>query len=68
MSRDGVPDFSDDPRRFDGLTQRRRERGLPTGRIEQEFLAAGACICGPDDDPDDHCPDCPLWRIETRGA
>jgi hypothetical protein len=33
MSRDGAPDFSDDPRRFAGLEQRRRERGLPTGRI-----------------------------------
>lgn len=24
------------------------------------------CICAPDDDPNDHRPDCPQWRIQTR--
>jgi hypothetical protein len=66
MSRRTGPDHRD-PDAFAGLTQRRRDRGLPTGRIEQGALAAGLCICGPDDDPNDHRRDCPLWRIETRG-
>jgi hypothetical protein len=32
--REPAPDFANDPDRFKGLTQRRRERGLPTGAVE----------------------------------
>lgn len=45
MPRRPPPDQRDDPRRFAGLTQRRRERGLPTGEVDP-------------DDPTQFCPDC----------
>lgn len=31
-------------------------------------LAKRECICTATDDPNDHRPDCPLWRIDTRSA
>jgi hypothetical protein len=35
MSRRSEPVKADDPKKFAGLTQRRREQGLPVGRIDR---------------------------------
>lgn len=41
----------------------------PEGRAGlSKRLAERECICTPADDPNDHRPDCPQWRVETRSA